>query len=168
MPEGWVIANDGKSKTDPVVVLDDLVKGYAALTPLGGIGEEQGGYKGYGYATVVEILSAALQNGFFMKALNGMENGKTVPYKLGHFFMAMDVSAFTELDEFKKTTGDILRALRDSKKMPGQERIYTAGEKEHIAYQERKAGGVPLDSEVIKDIITLQKEYGLDGYKFPF
>jgi len=30
------------------------------LAPLGGIGEDTAGYKGYGYATVIEILSAAL------------------------------------------------------------------------------------------------------------
>ena len=63
MPEGWVIDEDGNYQTDPTKVLGDLVKGKAALTPLGGAGEELGGYKGYGYATVVEILSAALQGG---------------------------------------------------------------------------------------------------------
>ena len=52
-------------------VLKDLIAGRASLTPLGGIGEETAGYKGYGYATVVEILSAALQQGAFMKMLTG-------------------------------------------------------------------------------------------------
>jgi L-2-hydroxycarboxylate dehydrogenase (NAD+) len=168
MPEGWVISEDGNSKTDPVIVLDDLLKGTAALTPLGGIGEEQAGYKGYGYATVVEILSSALQSGLFLKSLNGIENGKTVPYGLGHFFLAMDVSAFTELDGFKKTAGDILRELRASKKMPGQDRIYTAGEKEYIAFNVRKAGGVPLDGEVVGQIKDLRKEFGLGDCGFPF
>ena len=58
---------------------------------------------------MVEILSAALQGGSFLKMLTGFKDGKKVPYCLGHFFIAIDVSAFTELDEFKKTTGDILR-----------------------------------------------------------
>ncbi len=88
--------------------LNDFIKGRAALTPLGGVGEDTGGYKGYGYATVVEILSSALQQGAFMKMLMGMENGKKVPYPIGHFFIVIDISAFTEPDNFKKTTGDIL------------------------------------------------------------
>lgn len=71
LPEGWVIGKDGKSKTDSTQVLKDLVAGTAALAPLGGIGEQNGGYKGYGYATIVEILSAALQNGSFLKDLLG-------------------------------------------------------------------------------------------------
>lgn len=53
-------------------ILIDLTKGEAALTPLGGIGEETAGYKGYGYATVVEILSAALQTGSYLKMLTGI------------------------------------------------------------------------------------------------
>ncbi len=167
MPEGWVIGEDGKFKTDPDEVLEDMLKGKASLLPLGGAGEEFGGYKGYGYATVVEILSAALQQGAFLWALSGMENGKKVPYRLGHFFIAINIEAFTEVENFKKTTGDILRSLRNSKKAPGCERIYTAGEKEYIAMKEREKNGIPLDEVEQEDMKMLINEYGLD-YKFDF
>lgn len=168
LPLGWVIDEQGNSRTDTHEVLKDLVKGTAALTPLGGIGEELGGYKGYGYATVVEILSAALQGGSFLKMLLGFEDGKKVPYHLGHFFMAVDITAFTELDAFKKTTGDILRDLRASKKAPGHDRIYTAGEKEYLAYQNRKGKGVPMNETLIQEILAMQKELELTQYKFDF
>lgn len=168
LPSGWVIDENGNARTDTVEVLKDLVKGTAALTPLGGLGEDLGGYKGYGYATVVEILSAALQGGAFLKGLLGFENGKAVPYKLGHFFMAIDISAFVQLDEFKKTTGNILRNLRNSKKAPGQSRIYTAGEKEYLAWLYRKDKGVPVDDTLQKQILTLKKELGLNKYNFSF
>ena len=168
LPDGWVIDNDGNTNTDSRQVLVDLVSGNAALTPLGGIGEDRGGHKGYGYATVVEILSAALQSGNYMKMLSGIENGKRVPYHLGHFFIAIDVSAFTELDDFKRTTGDILRSLRGSKKMPGQERIYTAGEKEYLAWRDRKEKGVPLNRELQAEIKQMIEELELQGYEFPF
>lgn len=168
LPEGWVIDENGDSLTDSHETLQALVKGTAALTPLGGIGEDTGGYKGFGYATVVEILSAALQAGNYMKMLQGIENGKKVPYHLGHFFIAIDISAFTDLDDFKKTTGDILRSLRASKKMPGHDRIYTAGEKEYLAWIYRKDKGVPVNEELQKEILTLQNELGLTEYQFPF
>lgn len=168
LPEGWVIGEDGEPKTDSEQVLADLVKGTAALTPLGGIGEETAGYKGYGYATVVEILSAALQQGAFLKGLLGFENGKPVPYRLGHFFMAIDISAFIDLEEFKKTTGEILRELRASKRAPGHDRIYTAGEKEYLAWLERKNKGVPLNEALQKQVLQLKKELGLNQYTFEF
>ncbi|OGS02027.1 MAG: lactate dehydrogenase [Elusimicrobia bacterium RIFOXYA1_FULL_47_7] len=168
LPAGWVIDENGQTRTDTHKILSDLVKGSAALTPLGGIGEETAGHKGYGYCTVVEILSSALQQGSFLKMLLGFENGRKTPYHLGHFFMAIDISAFTELENFKKTSGDILRALRKSKKAPGQQRIYTAGEKEYLAFLERKETGVPLTPETQKEIKIMQKEMNLAKYEFPF
>ena len=94
LPKGWVIDENGESKTDSSEVLNDLIAGKAALTPLGGVGEETGGYKGYGYATVVEILSAALQQGSFMKMLIGSKDGKKVPYSVGHFFIVYRYQCF--------------------------------------------------------------------------
>ena len=86
-----------------------------------GIGEDGGGYKGYGYATVVEILCAALQAGGYLKMLTGFNNGEKVPYRLGHFFIAIDISHFIDINDFKRTAGRILREIRSSKKMPGQD-----------------------------------------------
>jgi L-2-hydroxycarboxylate dehydrogenase (NAD+) len=157
--EGLVIGVDGKYMTDPDLILSEMVKGRAALLPIGGL-EETGGYKGYGYATVVEILSASLQGGAFLKALTGTN--------LGHFFMAVDVEAFTDLADFKKTTGDILRDLRASRKMPGHDRIYTAGEKEYLTWQDRKKSGIPLNKSLQKELLQLKEECGLKKYKFPF
>lgn len=164
IPTGWVIGQDGSAKTNAEQVLQDLIAGQAALTPLGGIGEDTGGYKGYGYATVVEILSAALQGGAFLKALSGFdEAGNRTTYKLGHFFIAIDISFFTDIDRFKKDTGDILRALRASKKAPGQTRIYTAGEKEHEAYNERLKTGVPINEALQRDFQEIQTRLNVNN-----
>ena len=164
MPKGLVIDENGESKTNPQEVLQDLIAGRAALAPLGGIGEETAGYKGYGYATVVEILSSALQQGSFMKMLMGVKDGGKVPIPVGHFFIAINISAFTEPESFKKTTGDILRQLRASRKMPGQNRIYTAGEKEYYRWLERKDKGVPFGKDLLKEFRGLCNEYGLPEF----
>jgi L-2-hydroxycarboxylate dehydrogenase (NAD+) len=164
LPKGWVIDENGESKTNSEEVLKDLIAGKAALTPLGGVGEETAGYKGYGYATVVEILSAALQQGAFMKMLLGVKDGKKVPYPIGHFFIAIDINSFTEVSDFKKTTGDILRELRASRKMPGQKRIYTAGEKEYLTWMDRKDKGIPFNDQLLEEFSGICKTYGLDKY----
>jgi len=167
-PYGMVIGHDGNAMTDSHQILKDLTTGEAALAPLGGIGEELAGYKGYGYATVVEILSAALQQGSFLRALSGFdEHGQKVPCHLGHFFIVIDPEAFMGLDAFKKTTGDILRDLRNSMKAPGQDRIYTAGEKEYLVWQERKDKGVPIGEAVQKEMIEIRDRLKLN-YHFPF
>jgi L-2-hydroxycarboxylate dehydrogenase (NAD+) len=162
--EGLVIDENGLSKTNSQEVLEDLIAGKAALTALGGVGEETAGYKGYGYATVVEILSAALQQGAFMKMLTGTKDGKKIPYSVGHFFIVIDINAFTDPEDFKKTTGTILREIRASKKMPGQDRIYTAGEKEYDTWQYRKDKGVPFNEELLEEFRDLCKSYNLRDY----
>ncbi len=167
-PAGMVIGEDGTPLTDSDKILKDLTAGTAALAPLGGIGDELAGYKGYSYATVVEILSAALQGGSFLKDLRGIgENGEKIPYHLGHFFIVINPEFFLGEENFRKTAGDILRALRDSKKAPGEERIYTAGEKAYIVREFRKNRGVPVGEAVQKEFIEIRDRFSLP-YKFPF
>jgi len=160
-PAGQVIGRDGQAKTDSQAILEQFGTGEAALTPLGGIGEELAGYKGYGYATVVEVLSAALQQGMFLHALNGVEHGKQVPFHLGHFFIAIDTEAFMGLASFQKTAGDIMRQLRASAKAPGQPRIFTAGEKEWEVWLERRDSGVPVNDAVQKELCEIRDTLGL-------
>ena len=168
-PAGMVVAADGSEVTDSQEILKMLVDGTAALAPLGGgPGDEMCGYKGYGYAAVVEILSAALSGGQFMKALTGVApDGSPQMYHLGHFFFVVDPDAFVGRDEFEKIAGDICRALRASKKAPGYDRIYTAGEKEYLAWLDRKDKGVPVSESVQKELVELRDKLSLD-YKFPF
>ena len=167
-PAGMVIGRDGSAMTDSNAILKGLTDGSAALAPLGGIGDELAGYKGYGYATVVEILSAALQAGSFLKmCVDRDENGNKKPYHLGHFFIVIDPEAFCGLETFKKIAGEILRELRASEKAPGQDRIYTAGEKEHLVWLERKDKGVPVGEAVQKEFIAIRDKKNLP-YKFPF
>ena len=166
---GTIIGIDGEPvEGDAGVALKRIRQGTAALTTLGGIGEAMGGYKGYGYAMVVELLSAVLQDGNYGKALNGVgPNGEKVPYHLGHFFIAIDTNHFLGEELCRKKAGEIIRSVRNSKKAPGAERIYSAGEKEHLVRLARK-DGVPINESVQKEIVAVRDELGLTQYTFPW
>ena len=166
---GPIIGIDGEPvEGDAGVALKRIRQGTAALTTLGGIGEAMGGYKGYGYAMVVELLSAVLQDGNYGKALNGVgPNGEKVPYHLGHFFIAIDTNHFLGEELCRKKAGEIIRSVRNSKKAPGAERIYSAGEKEHLVRLARK-DGVPINESVQKEIVAVRDELGLTQYTFPW
>lgn len=153
IPPSWVIGESGEGRTDTMGVLEDLTKGKAALAPLGGLGEETAGYKGYGYAAVVEILSAALSGGAYMKMLNGTDkDGKPIAYPLGHFFIAINPDFFMGKEVFKRICASITRELRASRRAPGQDHIFTAGEKEYLAWQFRKERGCPVP-RALQDVI---------------
>jgi L-2-hydroxycarboxylate dehydrogenase (NAD+) len=169
LPEGWVIDDEGLAMTNSKQTLEALDKKAASLLPLGGAGELLAGYKGYGLGTMVEILSASLQTGVFLQALMGVgEDGSQQPFRVGHFFMAINIESFTTLPEFKAITGQILRDLRNSKKVPGQERIYTAGEKEFDMLKVTRERGIEVNPNLQKEINYIIKELKIDHYDFPF
>ena len=165
---GWVVDINGEPEIDPRKILSELAKDEVALTPLGGVGEDMAGYKGYNYATFVEIMSSVLQQSSFLKACQGVRDGKDVPFDIGHFFIAVNIEAFVDLDTFKKSVGNLLRELANSKKMPGATHIYIAGEKEYAALKKRSKEGVPISRVTQKEMLVMQSELKLTKYKFNF
>ncbi len=169
VPEGWVIDEEGEPLTDPEQILEQLGQATAALLPLGGAGELLAGYKGYDLATMVEILSAGLSGGVFMKDLLGFApDGSRRPYMLGHFFLAIDIEHFIPLKLSKFITGQIMRALQNARKAPGEERIYVAGEKEHENQARILEQGVPVNPNLRQQLQTMRDELGIEGYEAYF
>jgi len=169
IPPGWVIDERGQPLTDPQEIMRGLDKGTAALLPLGGAGEELAGYKGYSLAVMVEILSAALCGGVFMKDLLGFApDGSRRPYMLGHFFMAIDIGHFIPLEDSRRITGEIMRQLQAARKEPGQERIYVAGEKEYESEQRVRSDGIPVNPNLRRELQIMRDELHLGGYEAYF
>ena len=167
---GTVVDLDGNPvEGDSGEALKKIRNGTAALTTLGGIGEALGGYKGYGFALAVEMMSSCLQDGWYGKDLDGKdEEGNIRPYHLGHYFIAIDTEHFMGEEICRKKAGDILRSMRASKKAPGAERIYTAGEKEYEIWLSRKDSGVPINESVQQEMNKVRDELGLTQYVFPW
>ncbi len=167
---GTVIDLDGNPvEGDAGVALKKIRQGTAALTTLGGIGEALGGYKGYGFALFVEFLSSILQDGAYGKDLDGKDaEGNIRPYQLGHFFVAIDTEHFMGEEIARKKAGDIIRSMRASKKAPGEDRIYTAGEKEYDIWMQRKDSGVPINESVQAEMNKVRDDLGLTQYTFPW
>ncbi len=123
IPEGWVIQQDGTPATNSETLIADLAAETAALLPLGGMGELMAGYKGYGLATIVEIFSAAFQDGTYLSGLVDFDaEGKPQFLRIGHFFMAIDIEHFVPLPVFKRIAGGITRELRASRRAPSEAR----------------------------------------------
>lgn len=166
-PAGWAIDLEGRPHTDTPRLLVDLVKQTASLLPIGGTDELSGSHKGYGLSAMVEILCAALQNGAFLNQLLGQDaSGKPAPYKLGHFFLAINIDFFTDLKSFRETCGQICRELQRSRLLPGRERIWVAGEKEYEKQLEIQRLGVPIIPNLQRDIQIMQNELHLEMLKF--
>ncbi len=169
IPEGWVIGPNGKPTTESSHLIEEMNKGKAALLPLGGSGELMGGHKGYGLATLVEILSAAFQDGAFLSQLRDTDDyGNPQPSRIGHFFMAINIENFLPLERFKNTAGRILRELRQYGKAQGSQRIYTAGEKAYYNSLRVMQEGVRIPPSVQKSLRALISELQITGHDLGF
>ena len=169
VPAGWVIDTQGNPMTDPDEILEALGTATAALLPLGGAGEELAGYKGYSLAAMVEILSASLCGGAFMKDLLGFApDGSRRPYMLGPFFLAIDIEHFVPLEVSRRITGQIMRALQNARKAPGAERIYVAGEKEYKQENLIRKQGVPVNPNLRQELQIMRDELNIAGYEVYF
>ena len=169
IPEGWVVNKDGVSATDSSNMIKEMDLGNMALLPVGGMGELMGGHKGYGLATMVEIFSAAFQDGTYLWGLTDTDaDGNPQFLHIGHFFLAIDVEHFIPLETFKKITGNMMRELRSSPVAPGQSRIYTAGEKEYYNTQRVQSEGVEIPPGVQKALLSLRTELNLSRVELGF
>ncbi|KAH8093498.1 oxidoreductase [Aureococcus anophagefferens] len=159
-PKGAVIDSAGVERTDTDGILRDMQLGKCALTPVGGAGDDMGGYKGYGWATTVELLCTAFQSGPFGEAVCGIDRatGAKKPMPLGHFFLAIDIAPLCPLDTFERNSTKLLDALRGSRKSPlAGGRIWTAGELEHDARVARHAqGGLSVPYPLQKNMTDLR------------
>lgn len=169
IPAGWVIRKDGSLVTDSTNLIEEMNDCKAALLPIGGSGELMGGHKGYGLATVVEILSAAFQDGAFLSELHDTDHeGNIHPLRIGHFFLVINVESFLPLERFKKTAGDIVRELRESPKAPGEKRIYSAGEKADAITRRVTEEGIEVPPGLQKNLNALRAELNLTGHDLGF
>jgi len=161
MLSGWAIDERGKTLTNPKKVTENIATKKAALLPLGGIGEELGGHKGYGLSLLVDILCACLTGADYGLHLSRFKKGG---YNLGHFLGAIKIELFRPLDEFKKTIDSMFKEIKSSKKFPGKERIYIAGEKEFEMENRRKKEGIPVHPEVFEYMNSLKEMLKIERF----
>lgn len=160
IPEAWATDSKGHPTTDPGLVLKNVKEKLGGgLLPVGGVVEETGGHKGYGMAMIVEIFTGILSGGAFGPNVYGIPN---TPANVCHFFGAINIKAFISLDEFTESMDSIIRALLDSKKAEGQDRIYIHGEKEFILADQQQEY-VKLFNRVIENIKEVGESLGVEA-----
>jgi L-2-hydroxycarboxylate dehydrogenase (NAD+) len=147
IPAGWALNEKAESTDDP-----RIAQKARKLLPLGG-SREGGNHKGYGLAILVEILCGVLSG--TVTALNANQDPR------GHFFGAIRVDAFRPAEEFKRDMDRLIRELKSTPPLDGQERVYVAGEIEFETAEERAANGIPLLSSILEGLKDVGEQLGV-------
>lgn len=150
---GWAIDAQGQPLTDAAAAVKNI-----RLTPLGGL-PEMSSHKGYGLATMVEILSTTLSGSFFA-ATRPKDHPDAPRYNVGHFFLALDPKAFTEEGEFEAGLDDMMGALRATRRADESQPVLVAGDPEREQLAARTRDGIPLSDELCKTLRGLGESVG--------
>lgn len=159
VPVGWVIDSHGNPTINP----DDAFEG--GLLPLGST-RELGGHKGYALSAMVDILSSVLSGanwGPFAPPFALFEEvpEKSVGKGIGHFFGAMEIDGFEDVNVFKKRVDQWIEVFRATKPASGQEAVLIPGDPEHEAEKLRSKEGIPLIQAVVDDLKEISKRTGV-------
>lgn len=150
IPTGWMIDAHGNESTNPA----DMYTG--SLLPLGST-REMGAHKGYCLSAMVDILCGVLSGanwGPFVPpfALWERTPAASVGKGIGHFFGAMEIDGFEEIDVFKRRIDDWIEVFRNTKPVPGREAVLIPGDPEREAEKDRSQNGIPVIKAVVEDL----------------
>ena len=147
VPPGWALDSEDRPTTDPD-------KGLAGrLLPISG-------YKGYGLMVMVDMLATLLSGAAIGPEI--MDNGREGrPQNVGHYFQAIDVSAFMPLDAFKARVDEYTRLVRASELEAGSAQVLMPGEREYRLADKRRREGIPMPVTMLARLETISKELGI-------
>jgi len=159
VPVGWAIDENGNPALDAETVMRCVYESKrGGLLPLGGL-EETAGYKGYGLSLLIDILSGILSGAAYGPHVGTPEDPK--PSNIGIFVGAIDINAFTPIDEFRERVDIMIKSIKASVKAKGQDRIYIHGEKEWELEKQHRKTGIPLYITVWQSLRDLAKQLNL-------
>jgi len=160
VPKGWIVDKEGRATSEP----QDMIDGGAQL-PLGS-DREMGGHKGYGLASMVDILCCVLSGanwGPFAPpfALRQEIPARSVGKGIGHFFGALEIDGFIDKMEFKNQIDEWINVFRNTKPAPGTNGPLIPGDPEREAEAIRGKEGIPLIQPVVDDLLDISKKTGI-------
>ena len=109
IPDGWALDADGNPTTDP----DAAIKGSLV---------SMGGYKGWGFGLMAEVLAAALTGSVLSRDVKPLKAPEGAPHDLGQYYLIIDPSVSSDF-------GDKIAALAahiaqdEGARMPGQNKV---------------------------------------------
>lgn len=146
IPEGWALDADGAPTTDPRRAL------LGALLPFGGP-------KGAGLSLAIELLAGLLPGGQVGPGIVPLYERLSEPQQVGHFFVAFDVAAFGDRDDFLARASATLQSVRELPRAQGVERIWLPGEIEQ--QRAATAGALALPGNTMAELARTAALLGL-------
>lgn len=136
IPVDWALDAAGEPTTDP--------ERARILLPLGGP-------KGSGIAILFECLSSLMaHNPILAREIPAMLGGAGREHTQNSIVAAVDIAAFTGLDDYCDDVDRLIDALKTLPPAPGHAEICVPGERGHRTSDERARNGIPMPSATME------------------
>ncbi len=140
IPESWALDKEGNPTKDPRAALE------GALLPFGG-------YKGYGLAVAIELLSSIIIGADWSSKV------KMSFYTQGGFFVrALDIAHFRDYEGYLQDLEIVVHDIKTSGNQKSNNELFLPGEKESRLLKERTKSGIPIDNKLKDDLIRVSTE----------
>lgn len=150
IPNNWIVGPDGLPTTDA-----SLYPHTASLLPMAG-------HKGYGLALLIETLAAVLSGAAITHSVgNWMFGDLTQPTHHGGAFIAIDVAAIMEPQQFAARVDALIDEIHAAPVAEDAQRILVPGEMEWQRRRQAIGNGIPLPSDVVDSLRGLAEDLQL-------
>jgi len=111
IPEGWAVDKDGNPTTDPNEALEGSLL-------------SSGGYKGFGFGLMAEILSSGLTGSLSSADAPALKTTEGAPHDLGQSYILIDPDFNGENDHFYKQLDKLSNLIspQPNARLPGSEK----------------------------------------------
>jgi LDH2 family malate/lactate/ureidoglycolate dehydrogenase len=148
IPTNWALDAEGNQTDDPVKAFTGI------LLPMGM-------HKGLGLSMFIDILTGVLGGGPFLRDLKSMYKNGDEPSETSHFLCALNPAQFQPIESFKARMAKWATMLKSvPMNDPGMTQLIP-GEIEFRTETQRKAEGIPLPPELVKELVALGESLGL-------
>ena len=149
MPDGWMVET---ATGQPLNDASRSNEGF--LLPIGG-------YKGAGLALMLGLLAGTLNGAAFGKDVVDFNADKASATNTGQFILALDIARFIDPDIFAREAQRHLDAMRESKPLPGFERVRLPGDDRALRREQRLREGIEIPSPLLHKLNALAVELGI-------
>jgi len=148
MPPGWMIDRSGQPLLDPKRAGDGF------LLPIGE-------HKGYGLALIVGLLAGTLGGAAMGRDVIDFNADHVTVTNTGQAILVIDLTAFGDPAAFKQQVARLVREIRDSRRLPGVDRIWLPGEQSFAKRQLYAREGIPITRALFDELNALAGEIGI-------
>jgi LDH2 family malate/lactate/ureidoglycolate dehydrogenase len=146
IPDGWALDEQGNPTTDPIEAIRGLV------LPMGG-------FKGYGLALTIDVLSGVISGASFSNNVGKFYSKDNKGMNVGQTFIVIDPAVVSDND-FLAVMDDYINIIRNSNAI-GDSIIVLPGDNKRRIRDNNLANGIKLENSTIEQLKECIDEYGL-------